>query len=307
MEFLANLLTVAGQVATLFFMMAAGFVLGKLKWLTGEGMAQMSTVLLYVVTPCVMLEAFQGDNLPALGVLGVGVLALGSFYLVFMPLSFLLFRRAAPDTGTVLRFGSVYGNAGFMGLPLLEVVLGPRALIYGVVSLGIFNVAQWTHGAVVMGGRFSMKKAVLNPGVLGLLASLPLLLFHLRLPGPVFSAVSFLADLNTPLAMLVIGGQMAGADFRAIFTSARFYAAAALKLVAIPLATALMLLPFGLDPILYCTCVIVAATPSAGATSIFAQRFGRDTASAAQLVTLTTLLSILTLPVFVVLAQTLAG
>lgn len=307
MELLTNLLTVAGQVGTLFLMMAVGFVLGKLKWLTDEGMAQVSTVLLYVVTPCVMLEAFQGDGLPALGVLGVGVLALGSFYLVFMPLSFFLFRKAAPDTGAVLRYGSVYGNAGFMGLPLLEVVLGPRALIYGVVSLGLFNVAQWTHGIVIMGGRISLKKAVLNPGVLGLLVSAVLLVLHLRLPGPALSAVSFLADLNTPLAMLVIGGQMARADFKAIFTSARFYASAAVKLVAAPLVTALLLLPFGLDPILYCTCVVIAATPAAGATSIFAQRFDRDTTAAAQLITLTTLLSILTLPIFTVLAQTLAG
>lgn len=307
MEFLVNLLTVAGQVATLFLMMAVGFVLGRLKWLTKEGMAQMSTVLLYVVTPCVMIRAFQGDDLPALSVLGVGVLALSSFYLVFMPISALLFRSAPPDIGVVLRYGSVYGNAGFMGLPLLEVVLGPQALLYGVVSLGLFNVMQWTHGAVVMGGRFSAKTALLNPGVLGLLAALPLLLFRLRLPGPAFTAVSFLAYMNTPLAMLVIGGQMAHADLRAIFTNARLYAAAAFKLVAAPVVTALLLLPFGLDPILYCTCVVIAATPTAGATSIFAQLFGRDTAAAAQLITLTTILSILTLPVFVVLAQALAG
>ncbi len=304
---LESLVTVAGQVVTLFLMMAVGFVLVKIGALNKVGLSQMSTLLLYVVAPCIVVDAFQQDNLPPLSLLAVAVLAIGSYYVIIMPLSALLFRRQPEGTGIVLRFGTAYGNTGFMGLPLLLVLLGPDALIYGAISVVLFNTCQWTHGAVAMGGSFSVKKAILNPGVIGLLLGLPFLLLPVRLPGMVGSAVSFMANLNTPLAMVVIGGQMAGANLIATFTQPKLYLVSALKLLVIPALVAVMLLPFGLDPLLYCTCVVLAATPSAGVTGIFAQKFGRDTASAAQLITLSTLLSILTLPIFAVLSQTLGG
>lgn len=303
---LESLFTVAGQVVTLFLMMAIGFALVQFGLLTEVGLSQMSTLLLYVVAPCIIVKSFQQEGLPNLAVLGISALALGSYYLIFMPLSTLLFRRNEGDTGMVLRFGSAYGNTGFMGLPLLAVVLGPEALIFGVISFVVFSISQWTHGVVAMGGTFSPSKILLNPAVIGLLFALPLLLFGWRLPVMVNSAVTFVADLNTPLAMVVIGGQMAGANLVATFTQPKLYLAAALKLLVIPALVAVMLLPFGLSPLLYCTCVVLAATPTAGITGIFAQKFGRDTATAAQLITLTTLLSVLTLPIFAVVSQIIA-
>lgn len=301
---LESLLTVAGQVVTLFLMMAVGFALVQFGLLTNVGLSQMSTLLLFVVAPCIVVDAVQRDDLPSLAMLGIAALALGSYY-VLMPLSSLLFRREAPDKGAVLRVGTVYGNTGFMGIPLLTVLLGPQALIYGAVSVVLFNTSQWLHAAVVMGGSFSLKKAFLNPGVIGLLLGLPFILFPIRLPETVGAAVSFMAGINTPLAMVVIGGQMASANLVATFTQPKLYLVSALKLMVIPALVAVVLLPFHLDPLLYCTCVILAATPTAGVTGIFAQKFGRDTATAAQLITLTTLLSILTLPIFAVLSQAL--
>jgi predicted permease len=303
---LENLLVVCGQVATLFLMMGVGFVLVKVGWLNTQGMSQMSTILLYVVAPCIFIKSFQQEGLPGLDVLGTAVLAMGVYYLIFMPLTALLFRKTERRTGSVLRFGTLYSNSAFMGLPLLQLVLGPDAIIFGVISFVLFGIAQWTQGAIIMGGGFSLKKSFLNPAVIGLLMGLPLLLFHWRLPTVVNTAVSFMADLNSPLAMIIIGGQIAQADLTASFTQRRLYTASAIKLIAVPGLLMLILLPLRLDPVLYCTMVILTATPVAGATSIFAQRFDQDTATAAQYITLSTLLSIITLPVFAVLAQMVA-
>ena len=107
--------------------------------------------------------------------------------------------------------------------------------------------------------------------------------------------------------MVVIGAQMAQTNLGAIFRSARLYLAGAVRLIVFPALVLLLLLPMKLDPMMYAAYVILAATPTAGATSIFAQRFQRDTAAAAQLVTLTTLLCILTLPCFAALAQFWGG
>lgn len=304
---LDKMLVVAGQVVTLFLLMGVGFALVRLNKLDDRGLGQMSTILLYVVNPCIFIEAFQQPGLPSLGALAVGAVALGVYYVAFIPLTALFFRREDAHTGPVLRYGQLYGNSGFMGLPLLAMVLGPEALVFGALALAVFVLAQWTHGVVLMGGRLSLRAVLLNPAVLALILCVPIVIFEWRLPATVNTAVSFLADLNSPLAMVVIGGQMAGADLAATFTQKKLYLASGVKLLLLPALMAVILLPFRLSPLLFCTCVVLAATPVGGTTGIFAQRFEKDTATAAQLITLSTLLSVLTLPFFAVLAQMLSA
>lgn len=302
------LLVVASQVITLFLMMGVGFVLFRRGRFNQEGLDQVTHLLLYMVTPCVILESFltQWDS-SLLHNLALGALLLALSYLVYALLVLPLFRRAG-DTGVVLRFGSMYSNCGYMGLPLVEEVLGEEAMIYAALCVVAFNLFGWTHGAAMMGGRqaVSLRRALLNPGVIALACGLPLFLLQLQLPGMVSNAIGFLADLNTPLAMIIIGGQMAQADWGSTFRSGRLYGAAAVKLVAMPALTALLLLPFRPDRLLYITMVLLSAAPAAGLTGIFAQRFHRAPAAAAQLVTLSTLLCVVTLPLFAVLARVLA-
>lgn len=303
-------LTVLAQVITLFLLMGVGFVLGRLGKVGGEAISQFTFLLLYIVAPCVVLETMQADVdpslLPRLGEALVLTLAL---YLCFSAAVLPFFRRVDGPTRTSLRFGCVYGNVGFMGLPLAEAVLGSQALIYAVITLVVFNVYSWIHGVLVMGGKraLSPRSALINPGTVSLVLGLPFLLTGTHLPGSVQTAVGFLADLNTPLAMVVIGAQMASVDLAAILRQGKLFLASAIRLVAMPLFTALVLLPFHLDPLLYCTMVILSGAPSAGLTSMFAQRFGQDTAAAAQLVSLSTLLSVVTLPLVAVLAQQLSA
>lgn len=304
---LQNLLVVTGQVITLFLMMAVGYALVRLGKLTDLGLGQMSTLLLYVVSPCLVLDAFQQEGLPDGLTLAIGFGAVGLGYLIPMVLSAPLFPRQSPETRSALRFGCTYGNAGFMGMPLVQMILGDGAVIYGAIAIALMNALHWSHGVILMGGKCSVKKAVVNPGVLPLLFALVLYAFHLRMPQSVGAALDFLGSMNTPLAMVVIGGQMASVNPVSAFTQPRLYIAAAFRLLAMPALTAVLFLPLGLSPLLYCVCVILAATPTAGATGIFSQRFGRDTGTAAQMVTLSTLLSIFTLPVFAVIAQALAG
>ena len=307
---LEHFLIVFGQVVTLFLLVGVGFFLAKKELLSAETAGQMSFLLLYIVTPCVIVNCFETDwDAAMLGTLGKAVaVAVGSF-VVYDLLSGLFFRRRDPDQGAPLRFGAVYANTGFMGLPLVLAVLGNDALIFAAIIMVTFNISSWTHGVVLMGGKqaFSPKKAILNPGVVGTVIGLPLFLLRLRLPGPIDGAVGYIAGLNTPLAMIVVGSQMARTNLGSTFRRVELYQASAVKLVLIPLLTALLLVPLHLDPLFYCTAVILSAAPSAGATAMFAERFGRDPAIAAQLVSLSTLLCVVTLPVMATLAQVLAG
>ena len=169
---LQNLLVVTGQVITLFLMMAVGYALVRLGKLTDLGLGQMSALLLYVVSPCLVLDAFQQEGLPDGLTLAIGFGAVGLGYLIPMVLSAPLFPRQSPETRSALRFGCTYGNAGFMGMPLIQMILGDSAVIYGAIAIALMNALHWSHGVILMGGKCSVKKAVVNPGVLPLLFAL---------------------------------------------------------------------------------------------------------------------------------------
>ena len=307
---LQQLQVVGGGVLTLFLLMAVGFVFGRLGLLSDSTLSQMSRVLLNVVIPATMIATFEVERTAAVDrQLLASFAALAGTYALYMLGSCLLFRGQTEAHRGILRFASIYGNVGFMGLPLIQSALGDSAAMTAAVSLVVFNVVTFTHGIALIGGKGSMsvKKIVLNPGTLGFLAAIALYLTGWRLPGPVSAAVGHLGSLNTPLPMLIIGGQMAHTDLRLVFGEKKLYAASAVKLVGLPIVTALVLLPFRLDGVIYTALVILSGCPTAGVTSLFSQDLGRDASLAARQITLSTLLCLVTLPLAAVLAQFLAA
>ena len=304
------LLMVASQVGTMFLMMAVGFGLAKGGKLDQAGIPQLTNLLLNAVLPCMLVDALQIERSPELlGSMGYAALLAFGLYVIYCLLTAPLFRRTPQATGKALRFGVLYGNVGFMGIPLVQMVLGEQAVIFGIITLMVFNLFNWSQGVLLMGGKeqVSLKQAVVNPGILGVLVGLALFLAGIILPPMVGNAVGFLGSMNTPLAMVIIGAQMAMADWKATFRDKGILCAAALKLVAMPLLTALLLYPIHPEPGLYCTLVTLSAVPTASITAMFAQRYGQDVTRSAQLVTFSTLCSVLTLPCFAVLAAVLSG
>ena len=305
---LESLFVVGGSVLTLFLLMSVGFLFGRMGLLSGDTLSQVSRILLYVVTPCIMLTSFEVERTAEnQAQLLAALAAMAGLYVAYMLLSQVLFPRAGEAHQGIMRFAAVYGNAGFMGLPLIQSVMGDEAMMVAVVGLGIFNAVSWTQGRALIGGRkeLSLKKLALNPGIIGFVGGLLLYFTGWRFPGSLDSAVAYLGSLNTPLAMVVIGGPMAQADLVKVFSTRKLYLVSAVKLLAVPMLTALALLPFRPDPVIYVAAVILAGCPTAGATSLFAQSMGKDAALAAQQVTLSTLLCVVTLPVMASLAQLL--
>ncbi len=302
---------VGGSVLTLFLLMGVGFFLGRRGLLSGQTLSQLSFLLLYVVTPAIMIDTFLGQQRNAATVrqlLVAGGVLVGT-YLLNMALLQLCFRRALQQERGVLRFAAIYGNTSFMGVPLILAVLGSGGMLATVTCMAVFNISIWSHGAWLMGGRaqISPRKMLLNPGVVGFAAAVLLFALAVPLPGPAVQAVGYVGSLNTPLAMVVIGAQMAAVDLPALVRSRTLYVVCAIKLLAVPVLTMLVLLPFRLDAVTYQAVAILAGCPVAGAAGLMCQLAGQDTALAARLVALSNLLSILTLPVVAVLAGQLAG
>lgn len=306
---LANIILMAQQVGSLFLMMGVGYLMIKFDKLSTEAIPYISNILILAVTPCVIITSFQiSKDASLLRELGIGFVAVVGSYVLCAVLARFLFKKQPPDTRASMQYGMVYGNTGFMGLPLIQAVLGDDAMIYASLALIVFHLFAWTHGTTLMGGKqyLSIKNIIVNAGILSAIVGLIFFFAEISLPPVVLTSMEFMASMNTPLAMVVIGAQMASANIADTFRKPLLYRGAVVKLLVFPLLTTLALYPLGLPPLLYSTICILAATPCAGYTTIFSIRHNRDANTASQLVTLTTLLSILTLPLFGALCQFLS-
>ena len=306
-----SLLIVARQVGILFMLMAVGFMCNRRKVLAEQSVKGIVEVLILVVTPCVIVNAFQRPFdtklLQGLGwALGIAMLshALGI-------VASLMFRRQDRRRRGVLCFATTFSNAGFMGIPLEYALLGNDGVFFGAVYVAMFNVVCWSWGLVTMCG--SMKEIrtrtlFVNPGTMGIACGLPFFLFSLRLPEVVNVPVRMLSDLNTPLAMIVIGYYLAEAHFGTVLRCGAAYLATVLRLLVIPgVVLGVVWACRPPDSTMAVALVTAASAPVAALTTVFAAKYDGDVSLSVGLVSGTTLLSIFTMPPIVGMAMWLFG
>lgn len=293
---------VAQQVFIMLVLILTGFVLYKKSVITPVGTKDISGLLLNIVTPCVLIKAYQIEYSPEI---------VKELLLAFV-LSILIHGLYIVAAGLIWRFNKnkekrisevfscVYSNCGFMGIPLLSATLGDKGVLLGSAYLAVFNVLVWTHGLCTYGGSaklISAKNLLKNPGVLGVSIALVLFFVRVKIEGPVKDIIGYFASLNTPLAMLLLGCYLARSDLKKAFSESGIYIVSFIKLLLFPLATALLFSAMRIESFLATTLVLTAACPAAAIAPIFAEKFDMDTGYPSQIVSVTTLLSVLTLPV----------
>ena len=303
---LTQFLLIGKQVLILFILMSTGFIADKARLVSVRGTRQMSAILAYIVTPCVMLEAF---SVPFDGSKAVGFFI--AFALAFLThgvgilISFLLVHDKSAARQKVLRFSVIFSNCGFMGIPLLKAVLGNTGVFYGSAYIAAMNIVMWTFGVWLYTGKTNKKtiaKAVLNPAVFGVFISLILYFCRIILPEILLVPVVSIAAMNTPLAMIVIGCYLSRANIFKALKDIKMYLCLALRLIAVPLVmlAIVKLLPvLGVNPdrAVGASLIIVACCPAAGNTAILAGLFGGDERLGARLVAVCTLASAVTIPI----------
>ena len=306
-----NLATVAAQVGVLFALMAVGAVCRRVRLVDETSVKGMVNVLLLVVTPSLIIDSFQRpfDSSMMHGFFWAFVIA--AFAHVAIILFARIFSRGDDSSRPVLRLAMVFSNAGFMGIPLEQAILGAEGVFYGIVYVVVFNFFMWSWGLYEMRGTGngerwrSLRPMIVNPGTVGIAIGLPLFFASISLPAILKTPVHLLAGLNTPLAMLVIGFYLAGADFRRVIRMPSAYLAAAVRLVVFPLALLALLYPlrshFPREMML--ALVTAASAPVAAMVSMFASKYERDVDLSVGLVSGTTLLSIITMPPVIAFAM----
>ncbi len=308
-----SFLTVGEQVLVLFVLLFIGFLCAKTKLINDAGSKSMANVVLYFVTPCVIINAFQREfDVTMLIKLLVSALCSAGILFFSVLVAQLLFSKREENSGVILKFATVFSNCGYMSLPLQQAVLGEDGVFYGATFVAMFNLFVWTYGFIIMRGKSEKKeksaalKILLNPGIIGTVIGVVLFVCSVKLPAIVSQPVTYLAALNSPVPMLIIGFYLANTNLKKAFTNGWAYLAMALRLIIIPLVVLGVLWVCNIRGSLLVSLIIATASPVAAITTMMSAKFDRDTELSVSLVSASTLLSLFTMPLVVGLAQYLS-
>jgi predicted permease len=307
---LESTLIIVQQILILFFLIAIGYICGHFQIISGQTVPQLTDLLLIILTPAVVITAFQvsGSDLKSINMLIAAVIGLLTFVIGAL-LSWPIFRGEIDERKRVLTFSAVFFNAGFFGLPLLRAVLGDLAVAYGSIFVAVFNVVLWTYGVALIDGREKGKKLknLLNPGVITVVIVLLLYALKITLPEILLLPITSLSKVQSPLAMIIIGVQFY--TYREQFNTKNpaVWKVVAIRNLLVPLLVLAFIYLLTKDPMLFYACALMAATPTAANSILFATKYQRDVNLTIQALMLTTIMAIFSIPIVIALSRWILG
>ncbi len=297
----------AQQILQMFVLGGLGFVLFKTKKVSREGSRTLGNILIYLALPATIIRGFLVERTPE-HITGMLWSAAGAAVLLLLSvlISGLIFRRDG-----IAAFAGAFSNPGFFGIPLIIASGGQHAVFYVACYVAFLNVGQWTYGVSVLTGQpalagFRPGKLIRAPFIIAILIGLVLFFTQLPLPVVVSGCLSTVASLNTPLAMFTVGIYLAQTDIPAMLRRKKVYAVALVRLIIIPLAGLLLLslLPASLDD-MKLALLLAVSCPVGSNVAVYAHLHGKDYPYAVETVIISTLLSLVTIPLLVSLASML--
>ena len=296
-------LITAQQVIVLFLLIGTGALAVKTGVLRLENKQALSNLLVYIVVPAMIVHSYMMDfseeilrNL--LSAFGLSVLAI----LIGTVITLVLTAKRKGNRVPIFRFACIFSNAAYMGFPLISALFGSEGLLYASAYVTVFNILLWTLGYGIVSGKSSAKDVVHSlvrtPVLYAMVIGLAVYLLQIPVPTLISQPLELLSNMNTPLSMMITGMLIASGDIKSIVGDLHIWKLAAVRMLLIPAVclaafAALGLLHLGMTAQVV---LLLECCPAAAITSVFAVQFGHDEHFAAGSVVLTTLLSIITLP-----------
>lgn len=296
-------LIILNRIAVMLIYMLPGFILYKKHIITNDGAKDMGKLLIYIILPSAIVNSYNMDfsNEKAFMLLISFLAALFTLFLSVIISRF--FFKSKPIEG----FGAAFSNAGFMGIPLISSVIGEDIVYCAAAFVAILNILQWTYGVFLITGKksaISVKKIFFNPVIISFTLGIVLFFLPVRLPLFISEILGTVSQMNAPIAMVIIGFYMAQISFKELFISRNGYAVSSVRLLIIPLMTTLLaaVMPFG-NFAFKLTIIILAAAPIGSNVAVYAQIYGGNYKAAAGEVVLSTLLSVITMPLIIQISE----
>lgn len=292
------------QMTIIFILILTGYGACRKKIIPAGTAKGISALVVNICNPAVLIRSvFTVDAAVTYEKILLSVLAGGAMYLMLLAVSFVLPRCLKVEKKWKNHYAMMclFGNTGFIGIPLTAAVLGDQAVIYVAVVNAYFNLFFYTYGihlADTENSHFSWKN-FLNIGNFSIVAALLLLVIRPNLPGVITSSINYMADTTTFLAMVVIGISLAGSNLKEIFTQGRLYLFIVLRFLAVPVLIGMVLKLFVHDENIYGVMVLMAAVPAANLPLMRVEETGGDGQLLSKGIILSTILSLVTIPLVV--------
>lgn len=299
--------TILNQTIIMLLLIMVGVICAKTKIISKETNKQLSTFVLQVVNPVLILMSFQTEYRSELAknlviTFGLSVLA----FAVMIGSSMLFVRKGEGRETAVERFAATYSNCAFMGIPLLNALFGAEGVFYLTAFITVFNFFVWTHGVILLSGERDFRqvaKVFYSPTIIAIALGIIMFFARIKIPSVPAQALEFIANINTPMAMIVSGVTMADTNLLKLLKKPGIYYISILKLLVIPIILALVLSLFDIDEKVRLTVIIAASAPPAAMGTLLSIKYGRNSLYASEIFTAGTILSIATLPIIVKITE----
>ena len=293
-------------MATLFVIVIVGYMAGKLGYMGGDFDRKLSSLVLNWTCPALILSSAMTGELPdrrfIMPLLAISVLT----YVVFTAVAFRLPRRLTKrkeDEG-VVGFAMMFGNVGFMGYPVVASIFGHEAVFYAAVLNVVNTFAVFTVGTVLVTGktevegpRFQKKVLYGSPMLSAYLTMLIVALQIEDIPAFISQPLTMIGNITVPAALLIIGSSMSQLPLKALMGNTTVYVTTVMRLAVVPIAMYFLCMLLGFDPYVVNINTVVIAMPVATYGTILCLKYEKDTTMITEVTFVTTLLSMLTIPV----------
>lgn len=300
------------QMTELFIIIFVGYFVYRIKLIDDNFVKKFTKLILDVTLPLMILASvLKLEERQSLSdVLTAIAVAAALFFIILPVLGYLLAKllRVNKEQTGLYTFMNAYSNIGFMGFPVINALCGSVGLFYAAIFNLIFNLSIYSAGIWMMnkGRGESVKfnpRLLLSPGILFAAAAIIIYFLNIKVPALISDTVDSIGSITSPSAMLLIGCSLAKMDVKKVFSELRLYPWTLIKQIAIPL---LLWFPMQLvikNELLLQISYILVAMPVANSAVLFATNYGGDSELAAKSVFLTTLFSLVTVPLCISLVM----
>lgn len=307
--------TIFSEILSVFLIMGIGFCCGKLNIIPKEGHKFIINLLMFITTPCLMVSSITTKSISNDTVSTTIQLCIGAviYFVIAIILGFILckifFRGIAEDDIGVYSFLYFSGNSGFMGVPITSVLFGQNILFMIIMHNLILNFVMYSLGIVILnlhnkGYKFDfgrLVKSLINPIIISATVSLFFLFLHIHIPQFLMEPIDLIGGITVPLSMLVVGLQLSESSLKSLIKNKTLFIFSVVKMISLPILTLVVVSFIPMSTDLKIAFVFASVFPSAVATSPIVAMEGKNSLLAAEGITVTTVLSVITIPLFATL------
>lgn len=309
-----NVQIILSQMLMLFAMMLIGYFLWKKNWLDESANQKLSKIVVNIFNPMLVVFGVLGKSSGKdMGLVAENLFLMLFFYILLTVcgIIFVWILRPEKSERYVYWMMTIFPNVGFMGIPVISSIFGMESVIYIAFYMLGYNLLLYTLGIVLarkaaedreeyqgpkekQGGQW---KRIFNVGVLASIAAILIFMFQISLPSPVVTFFDYMGNATIPLSMILIGVSIAKADMKNIFTNVKMYFYTGIRMILFPIAVITLMKGLSFDPVVFGVFALELAMPVGSIITLIAKENGADETCSTNGIVLSTLVSILTIPI----------